>query len=237
MASSDVPSGHRPSLVSFKVGVSPLLRDFSASYCGGAVPPLSEAESKHGKKERLLKRACSSIEGESVRERGTDLQAATVPRMVSSTASEAPAEFAHEGMVGPTLASPLEDFFVGAERDSLVEPDPSFQGFFGLPPLEGTPQVIDLKEARGVPLLREQVTLLTSREAKLLFEAMWLREELEVSRAKVTRLQASLWEGDVRSLAIAEYLHSNIHRRREEFERSHYSQSGYVRALSDVTAL
>ncbi|KAL5986216.1 hypothetical protein ACLOJK_014549, partial [Asimina triloba] len=89
-----------------------------------------------------------------------------------------------------------------------------------------------------------RVALLKSREAKLLFEceaalveAVRLREKLEVSRAEVALLQTSLQEGDVRSLAVAEYLCSDIYRCREEFERSHYSQSGYMRALSDVTVL
>ncbi|KAL6000470.1 hypothetical protein ACLOJK_024169 [Asimina triloba] len=41
----------------------------------------------------------------------------------------------------------------------------------------------------------------------------------------------------LRSLAVAKYLRSDIYHHREEFECTHYSQGGYVRALSDVAAL
>ncbi|KAL5985269.1 hypothetical protein ACLOJK_036507 [Asimina triloba] len=112
--------------------------------------------------------------------------------------------------------------------DSLVEFDPSSEGLPELPSLEGSPLV----------------TRPESMEAKLLFQCKAsllkvarLQEELEVSQAEVMRLQALLREGDVRSSAVIEYLHSDIYHRREEFEHSHYSQSRYVRALSDVAAL
>ncbi|KAL5977878.1 hypothetical protein ACLOJK_036901 [Asimina triloba] len=108
---------------------------------------------------------------------------------------------------------------------SLVERDPFSEGFSELPPLKGTSQVTGLGEEKEASSLHEQVALLESREVELLSEC-----EVALSEVEVTRLQASLQEGDVRSLAIAEYLRTNIHRRREELERSHYSQSGYVRA-------
>ncbi|KAL5980201.1 hypothetical protein ACLOJK_036668 [Asimina triloba] len=73
---------------------------------------------------------------------------------------------------------PLEEFFIGVEADSLVEPDPSSEGLSEHPPLEGTPQVIELEEERGVSLLREQVALLKSREVKLVSECkvVWSEE-------------------------------------------------------------
>ncbi|KAL6004119.1 hypothetical protein ACLOJK_004666 [Asimina triloba] len=64
-----------------------------------------------------------------------------------------------------------------------------------------------------------------------------LREELEASCTEVARLQSMLRGDDIRSSAVAEYLQSAAYRRRVEFERAHHSQSGYVRALSDVAAL
>ncbi|KAL5988973.1 hypothetical protein ACLOJK_027075 [Asimina triloba] len=113
----------------------------------------------------------------------------------------APIEPSYAGMIGPASACPMEGF-----------------------------SVINLEEEGDVSSLREQVALLRSKEVKLLSEyevtrseAARLRNELEVSRAEVTRLQASLQEGDVQSLVITEYLCNDIHQRREEFERSHYS--------------
>ncbi|KAL6013348.1 hypothetical protein ACLOJK_003841 [Asimina triloba] len=180
-----------------------------------SVPSLPEEERKYGKKECLRKRERSSTKGEPVRERRTNLQVATTPRVASAIASEA-----------------------------SMEPDLSFEGFSGLPPLEGTPQVSDIEEERDVSLLYEYVILLRSRKSKLLSKheavrskAARLQEELEVSRAEVTRLQALLREDNVQCLAILEYLCSDIHRRREEFECSHYSQSRYMRASSDITTL
>ncbi|KAL6001713.1 hypothetical protein ACLOJK_007454 [Asimina triloba] len=208
------------------------------------VPSLPKAERKFGKKVRLRKKTCSSTKGESVKERGTDLLAVTTPRMAFATASEAPTEPTHEGMIGPTSTSPLEGFFIGIEGGSLAEPDPSSEGFSGLPPLEGTLQVIGLEEEGDVSLLCEQVALLKSREVKLFSEceaaqlkAVRFREELEASCAEVMCLQASLREGNVWSLVVIEYPCNDIHWRREEFELSHYSQSKYVRALSDVATL
>ncbi|KAL5975339.1 hypothetical protein ACLOJK_019661 [Asimina triloba] len=90
--------------------------------------------------------------------------------------------------------------------DNLVELDPSSEGFFGLPSLEGTSQVTDLGEEREVSLLCEQVALLELREVKLLSkcevawsEASQLWEELEVFGAEVTCLQASLLENPTAS--------------------------------------
>ncbi|KAL5980646.1 hypothetical protein ACLOJK_028554 [Asimina triloba] len=161
-------------------GDHPSMVSFEASVHLIAVAPTpssSEAERKYETMEHLRKRARSLTEGESVL-----------------------AELSHKGIVHPTPASPPEVFLV------VVGLDSSSEGFFGLPPLERTPRVIDLEEERDVSLLREQVTLLKLREAKLLSK----REA----------------EGEVRSLVVAEYLRSDIHRRREEFEWSHYSQSG-----------
>ncbi|KAL6006456.1 hypothetical protein ACLOJK_037410 [Asimina triloba] len=64
-----------------------------------------------------------------------------------------------------------------------------------------------------------------------------LWEELEASRAEVARLQSMLRGDSVRSSAVAEYLRSTAYRRRMEFEQAHLSQSGYVRAISDVATL
>ncbi|KAL6001161.1 hypothetical protein ACLOJK_006893 [Asimina triloba] len=77
---------------------------------------------------------------------------------------------------------------------------------------------IELEVVRGeVSLLRVRVALLKSRELELLFE-------LEVAWAEVALLRAKLEASDV-------YL------RQEKYKCSHYSQSGYVRALSDVAVL
>ncbi|KAL5977706.1 hypothetical protein ACLOJK_039234, partial [Asimina triloba] len=148
-ASSDVPSGNHPLLVSFKEGVSLLVRASAHLIIAAPMPSLPEVERKHGKKEHLQKRVHLLTEGELVRERGTNLQAAITPGMAYATTSE----LDHKWMVGPTLASPPEGFFVVVKGDSLVEPDPSSEDFFGLSPLEGTLQVIDLKEERDVSLL------------------------------------------------------------------------------------
>ncbi|KAL5986222.1 hypothetical protein ACLOJK_014555 [Asimina triloba] len=93
-----------------------------------------------------------------------------------------------------------------AEEDSLSK----------LPSLEGTPPTTDLGEERGASLSREQVVRPESREVEFLYEH-------KAALSEVTRLQASLQEGNVWSLVIAEYLRSDIHCRREEFEHSHYS--------------
>ncbi|KAL6001251.1 hypothetical protein ACLOJK_006983 [Asimina triloba] len=64
-----------------------------------------------------------------------------------------------------------------------------------------------------------------------------LPEELEVSRAEVTRLQSML-RGDVARLsAMVEYLRSEPYHRRMEFEQAHHSRSRYIRALSEMAAL
>ncbi|KAL6001117.1 hypothetical protein ACLOJK_006844, partial [Asimina triloba] len=118
-----------------------------------SVPSLLEAERKHRKKERLRKRAHLSIKGESLRNRKIYLKAAMAPGIAFAAEFEAFVEPTHKGMVGPTTTSPLEGFFIIVKGDSLVEPDSSFEGFRRLPPLKGTPQVIDLKEERDVSLL------------------------------------------------------------------------------------
>ncbi|KAL6002939.1 hypothetical protein ACLOJK_023161 [Asimina triloba] len=132
------------------------------------VPSLLEAKRKYGKKEHLHKRVCSSTEGESVRERGTNLQVTMAPRVASATTYEASVELAQEGMVNPTSASPLEGFFVVIKGDSLMESDSSSEGFSMLPPLKGTLKCLTLRKKRDVSLLREQIALLRSREAKLI---------------------------------------------------------------------
>ncbi|KAL6003879.1 hypothetical protein ACLOJK_004425 [Asimina triloba] len=134
------------------------------------VPSLSKVGRKQRKNERLRKRARSLTERESVRERRTGLQAIIAQRMAPATVSEALVQPAHEGMIGPTSASPLEGFSIVVEGSSFVDSNPSSKGFSGLPPLEGSPQVIDLEEERDASLLREQVVLLKSREANLLSE-------------------------------------------------------------------
>ncbi|KAL5992210.1 hypothetical protein ACLOJK_013125 [Asimina triloba] len=58
-------------------------------------------------------------------------------------------------------------------------------------------------------------------------EAVRLGEKLKASQAEVVCLQVPFQEGDVQSLVVTKYLRSDVHRRREEFERSQYSQSGY----------
>ncbi|KAL6000725.1 hypothetical protein ACLOJK_006451 [Asimina triloba] len=169
------------------------------------VPSSPGTKRKQGRKKRLRKKAHSSTEGESVKEGGTFLQAATAPRMVPVIMFKAPTKPVHAGMIGPASTGPLEGFSVAIEGSSFVEPNPSPEGFSGLL-LEGPPQC---KAAQS--------------------KAARLQEELEASQAEVTRLQASIQEGDVRSLAVAEYFRIDVHQHREEFECSHY-QSGYVRA-------
>ncbi|KAL5982772.1 hypothetical protein ACLOJK_016848 [Asimina triloba] len=107
-----------------------------------------------------------------------------------------------------------------------------------------------LEVARGEVLaLQEQVAVLSSKESELLAksETMWakvarLRTKLEMSWAE--RLQVGgddLSLGSIFastcSLVIAEYLRSDVHRRREEFELCHHSQNGYVKALLNVALL
>ncbi|KAL5985052.1 hypothetical protein ACLOJK_038889, partial [Asimina triloba] len=110
------------------------------------------------------------------------------------------------------------------EGDSLVEPCPSSEGLSELLSLEWTPLETDLGEEREVSLPHDQVSCLELREAELLYECKAALSK--VSRAKVMCLQASLREGGILSLAVVEYLHNDIHHHREEFERSHYFQSG-----------
>ncbi|KAL5996701.1 hypothetical protein ACLOJK_007620 [Asimina triloba] len=82
----------------------------------------------------------------------------------------------------------------------------------------------ELETTEGdVTLLYEKVACLRSRDAKLLSECevaqvdtAWLQEDLEALQAEVGHLQASSREGNVQYLAIAEYLRSNVHQRREE---------------------
>ncbi|KAL6002028.1 hypothetical protein ACLOJK_040592 [Asimina triloba] len=64
-----------------------------------------------------------------------------------------------------------------------------------------------------------------------------LREELEAPRAKVARFQLTLRGDAARPSAVMEYLRSKVYRHWMEFEKAHHSQSGYIRALSDVAAL
>ncbi|KAL5975395.1 hypothetical protein ACLOJK_019717 [Asimina triloba] len=218
------------------------------------------AERKQERKKHLRKRAHLSAE-ELVREGTDLQTTIALSLEVAPVAmSEALAESNHAKMMDSASASPLEGIFVAARGSHSAGPvsaglpsspeGPSRSLF-----LKGAPQVIDLKEEGGpapsvsigepklfaserleleaaekdISLLRRQVTFLGSREAKLLSEceaawaeAAWLWAELEASQVE---------EGDVRSLAIVEYLHSDIYRRQEEYKRSHYSQSGYVRAL------
>ncbi|KAL5979459.1 hypothetical protein ACLOJK_019363 [Asimina triloba] len=143
--------------------------------------------------------------GEEERKEGASLKEGTLVNrgglMAPVAASEGLAELAYEGMISLTLAGSLERFFVVVDGSSLVEPDLSFEGFSGLPKVEG-----------DTSLLCEQVALLKLKEAKLL------------SKCKAARSEAaSFLEGDVQSLAIEKYLFSDVHQRREEFERSHYS--------------
>ncbi|KAL5994076.1 hypothetical protein ACLOJK_034947 [Asimina triloba] len=103
--------------------------------------------------------------------------------------------------MGHTLASPLEGIFVAIEGSSLAglvsaELNPSPEGLLGPLFLKGVPRVINLEKEGDAFLLHEQVALLNSREVKLLSkcktaraEAVWLREELEASRALVEHLQ------------------------------------------------
>ncbi|KAL5980909.1 hypothetical protein ACLOJK_028829 [Asimina triloba] len=95
------------------------------------------------------------------------------------------------------------------EEDNSVELNSSSGGVFELPPLEGTSLVADLGEEKGASSPRDQVAHPRLREAEL-SEVARFREELEVSRAKVVRLQASLQEGDVQSLVVIEYLRREI---------------------------
>ncbi|KAL6001327.1 hypothetical protein ACLOJK_007061 [Asimina triloba] len=111
------------------------------------------------------------------------------------------------------------------------------------------------RETSHVGLEAERVVVLGSREAKLLVECevarakvARLRTELETSQADLECFKvASSHGGDTLSLGsifasaraavIAEYLRSDVQRRREEFEHSHHSRSGYVKALLDVAIL
>ncbi|KAL5986381.1 hypothetical protein ACLOJK_014714 [Asimina triloba] len=62
----------------------------------------------------------------------------------------------------------------------------------------------------------------------MLSEVARLQEELEVSRAEVKCLQASLWEGDIQSLAVAEYLCNDIHHRLEDRPRGESAEEVFV---------
>ncbi|KAL6003793.1 hypothetical protein ACLOJK_004339 [Asimina triloba] len=64
-----------------------------------------------------------------------------------------------------------------------------------------------------------------------------LREELEASRGKVAQLHLTLQGDATHSSAVTEYLGSEAYHHRMEFEQVHHSQSGYIRALSNVVAL
>ncbi|KAL5980807.1 hypothetical protein ACLOJK_028718 [Asimina triloba] len=108
---------------------------------------------------------------------------------------------------------------------------------------------IGFEVTRGeVSALQEQVTVLSSRESELLAGSETARVETELEESWVERLQVVSPQGgdalslgsisaNTRALVIAEYLRSDIHRRCEEFEHSHHSQSGYVKALSEVSLL
>ncbi|KAL5977959.1 hypothetical protein ACLOJK_036982 [Asimina triloba] len=136
------------------------------------VPMLSppRVERRQGKKERPRKNVRSLTEGALVREEGTNLQVVTAPGIALTAASKAPTEPGYAGMIGLALASPLEGFSVTVEGSSFVESDMSPECFLGLPFFEGAPHMIDLEEEGDVSLLREQVSLLRLREAKVLFE-------------------------------------------------------------------
>ncbi|KAL6009503.1 hypothetical protein ACLOJK_022732 [Asimina triloba] len=126
---------------------------------------------------------------------------------------------------------------LSAKGNSSVDPDSFAEGVSQLSPVRGTSPMTDHKDERSAVLLHElfarselRGTRLLSECEAVLSEVAQLWEELEVSRAKVAHLQALL-QG---SLVVAEYLRSDIYHCKEEFERVHYSQGGYVRALSDV---
>ncbi|KAL5986603.1 hypothetical protein ACLOJK_014936, partial [Asimina triloba] len=153
------------------------LRGTASAYLitAALVPSLSEAERNQKRKKRLQKRRCLSIEEESVREEGNNLQAAITLEMASVAVSEALVEPDYARMMGHASVSPLEGIFVVVEGSSLAglvstEPNPCFEGPTGPLLLERGSQVIDLEEEGDASLLCEYVALLKSREATLLFE-------------------------------------------------------------------
>ncbi|KAL5999619.1 hypothetical protein ACLOJK_037904 [Asimina triloba] len=86
----------------------------------------------------------------------------------------------------------------------------------------------ELSLIEGSPTATDHGAVLPSGEAQL-------REELEVSYAKVTRLQSTLQGGGIRSSVVANYLQSHAYRHRVEFKRAHHSQGEYpLVAISDA---
>ncbi|KAL6002611.1 hypothetical protein ACLOJK_022830 [Asimina triloba] len=116
-------------------------------------------------------------------------------------------------------------------------------------PLDLRPRDTDLDVSEGlflsweVSILQEQILVLSSKELKLLVKSKIMRAELETLRVEC--LQVGLAQGGrtlssgsisgTHTLVIVEYLRGNIHQRHMKYERLHHSQSGYVKALSDVT--
>ncbi|KAL5975424.1 hypothetical protein ACLOJK_019746 [Asimina triloba] len=93
-----------------------------------------------------------------------------------------------------------------------------------------------------VSALQERISVLSSRESELLAEFEIMRVEVVLLWMELGTLQADALSlrsisVDTHASIIVEYLRSDVHRRCEEYERSHHSQSGYVKALLDIAFL
>ncbi|KAL6003759.1 hypothetical protein ACLOJK_004305 [Asimina triloba] len=125
--------------------------------------------------------------------------------------------------VGASGCSDVGALSSGGEREKRGLPKES-TSIYELSPLGGTSPAAYHGGKRREPLPQEPITRSKSREMEPLSrqeaplsDAVLLEEELKASRAEVACLQAQ----------------SDVFRRRMEFERAHYSQDGYVRALSN----
>ncbi|KAL5990637.1 hypothetical protein ACLOJK_011540 [Asimina triloba] len=180
------------------------------------------------------------------------------------TMSEALAEPDHARMMGPTLVGPLEGIFVTVEGSHSVGPistdllssskGPSRPLF-----LEGALQVIDLEEEGGpapssifmgepklettegdVFLPRRRSFFLSARwlgRKQCNFGWSWRHHKLRwlIFRRRLKKAMLGLWPSQ--STFAVTFIGANAYRRQEEYECSHYFQSGYVRALSDVVII
>ncbi|KAL5993814.1 hypothetical protein ACLOJK_038171 [Asimina triloba] len=99
-----------------------------------------------------------------------------------------------------------------------------------------------------VELARSKAKALRARVIDFGDDRAELHAELDATRGEVSLLLAELLSEfkvtqaevsfpDSQSSIMAEYVRSDIRRRSEEYEHSQYSQSGYMRTLSDVAVL
>ncbi|KAL5976329.1 hypothetical protein ACLOJK_020660 [Asimina triloba] len=166
------------------------------------------------------------------------------------------AEATTDEAVSSTAAAREEALRLSAGLVALTSEAEALHAHSAGPDIRGEPSRAELEVVRGEALaLQKRIAILGSRESELFAESeaaqeevARLRTELMMSRGGLERLQAASSQGgDTLSLGsisvsthasvIVKYLRSNVYQRREEFEHSHHSQSGYVKALSDVDIL